>query len=197
MADKLQVNRLVGFYPFYLLGIFLKEKDLLTTKKISLWRVTSVIVMVLYIGACCFVKGLAYKSGFFLQTSSSAMTVAQFYISYVFIMTICVGLIKSAQNRENFFSKYGGRTLNVYLLHMMVVFPICYGIFRQFDYNIFNVVMNSLAACMLCLVFFSKICDTIMKKVLSQEHWGAVIAAYLITLLLVNSSLFTKIFING
>lgn len=197
IANKFQINRLFGFYPFYLLGIMLNNKDLLVTKKRILWQFILGSSMALYISVCYIIKGFAYKSGFYLAPSSSLMTVVQFLISYTFIMTICVSLIKSIPNTENVISKYGGRTLNVYLLHMMVVFPLCYGIFSHLDYNPINVVLNSLLACLLCLFFFTERCDVLMKKLLAKGRWGVVITAYLVTLLLVNSSLLTKIFING
>lgn len=197
LANKLQINRLVGFYPFYLLGILLKTNGLLATKKMNSWRLTGLIVMALYLGCCYLVGGFAYKSGFYLSTSSSIMTIAQFLASYVFIMSICVCLIKAIPNTANQISQYGGRTLNVYLLHMVVVFPLCYGVFKQLDYSLLSVVLNSFLACLLCLLFFTKPCDLIMKRLMSKQHWGVVVVLYLLTLVLVNSSLITKFLING
>lgn len=197
LANKLQINRLVGFYQFYLLGILLKTNGLLATKRMNSWRLTGLIVMALYLGCCYLVGGFAYKSGFYLSTSSSVVMVAQILSSYVFIMAICVCLIKAIPNSENRIAIYGGRTLNVYLLHMIVVFPICYGVFKHLDYSLLNVVLNSLLACLLCLTFFTKKCDMIMKRLIGKQHWGVVVALYLMTLVLVNSTIITKFLFNG
>lgn len=197
IANKLQINRLIGFYPFYLLGILLKNNGVLKTKTTGFWRVAVVVLMVLYVGCCYFVGGLAYKSGFYLSTSSSIVTIAQFLASYVFIMSICVCLIKAIPNTANQISQYGGRTLNVYLLHMVVVFPLCYGVFKQLEYSLLSVVLNSFLSCLVCSLFFTKPCDMIMKRLMIKQYWGVVVVLYLLTLVLVNSSLITKFLFNG
>ena len=156
IGNRIQINRIIGFYPFYLLGIFLKNNDFLKTDKLYIWRFLLFVVLVLYIGVCYYIKGFSYKSGFYLSSSSSVATIVQFLVSYVFIMAICISLIMSVQNKCSFISQFGGRTLNVYLLHMIIVFPLCYGFFKQHDYNIINVILNSLLACLFCIPFFSK-----------------------------------------
>lgn len=194
ILNKFQVNRIIGFYPFYLLGIMLKNKVLLNANKLKLSRILLIVVLVLYIGVCYFFFGFAYKSGFYLMPSSSVATIVQFLANYVFISIICVLLINSMPNQNFYLSRFGGRTLNVYLLHMIIVFPVCYGVFKKLDYTLCNVIMNTLSACLLCLVFFSKKCDTIMRRVLSNERWGIVAAFYILTLVMVNSSILTKFF---
>lgn len=193
IGNRIQINRIIGFYPFYLLGIFLKNNDFLKTDKLYIWRFLLFVVLVLYIGVCYYIKGFSYKSGFYLSSSSSVATIVQFLVSYVFIMTICISLIMSVQNKCSFISQFGGRTLNVYLLHMIIVFPLCYGFFKQHDYNIINVILNSLLACLFCIPFFSMKCDVIMKRLLVKQHWGGIAVLYLLTLVLVNSSILTKL----
>ena len=193
VGNKLQINRIIGFYPFYLLGILLKNNDLLKTNKPYLWRLLLFMVLVLYLGLCYYFKGFAYKSGFYLASSSSVADIVQFLVSYVFIMTICVSLIMSLYNNSSFISQFGGRTLNVYLLHMIIVFPLCYGFFKQLDYTIINVLLNSLLACLFCIAFFSKKCDEIMKRLLAKQHWELVAFFYFLTLVLVNNSILTKL----
>lgn len=193
IGNKLQLNRIVGLFPFYLLGILLKDKDWLKKGAIVRWRIFLISIIAVYIFTCYFVKGFAYKSGFYLAPSSSMITVFQFFISYVFIMTICVALIQSVPNKALKISVFGSRTLNVYLLHMLVVFPVCYGIFKHLNYNAVNVVLNSISAVLLCLVFFTKKCDSIIKRILNREYWGIAAILYVLSLILVNSSLITKI----
>lgn len=192
IGNKLQINRIIGFYPIYLFGILLKNNDLLKTNKPYLWRLLLFWVLVLYVGVCYFFSGFAYKSGFYLGSSSSVATTVQFLVSYVFIMTICISLVMSFDNKKSFISQFGGRTLSVYLLHMIIVFPLCYGFFKQLDYSIINVILNSLLAGLFCIAFFSNKCDVIMKQLLTKRYWWLVTIFYLLSLVLVNSTGLTK-----
>lgn len=193
-AMRLQVNRIVGFYPFYLLGVYLRKKDFLKPPdRITLWRVVLFGTMIVNLILCYLKRGFAYMSAFYLTPHSGIVSVIKYLISYVVISVICISIIKSISNKENFLAQYGERTLNVYLLHMLVVFSVGYGLFSRLGYSYLYVVVNCLVACGLCLPFFSNKVAKIMSVVMSNKRWVLVMVFYGVAVVLVNYNLIKEL----
>ncbi len=192
VLTEFQIGRIIGFYPFFLLGIMVKK---IADKSLD-WRskctIMLMVTMALYLSLCYYVDGFAYKSGFYLLPLSGWSTILQYGVSYMLIIAICISLLFSMPNKETKLSKYGKRTLNVYLLHMIVVFPLCYGIFSKFDDSILFKVINSSLTCLLCAFFFTERIDALMQKFLSKQNWKLAVAIYMSSLALVNSSIIYK-----
>ena len=188
VSQTLQLNRIVGYYPFFVLGILLR-KDMVKLENIvscKTFPFALLAVLLVYAFICWRVPGLAYKSGFYLAFSSGLSATIQTAGSYVVISLICVLLLLSVPKEQKWYSKYGARTMNVYVLHMIVVFPICYGIFAHLTSGIPFRLLNSLLAVGICLMFFSDSVNKIMQALLSKPRWGYVLLVYAISLCLVN-----------
>ena len=188
IATKLQIGRIIGFYPFFLLGIISKRLGYTEISSVQKTRTILSLIMVGYLLMCYFQVGFAYKSGFYLLPSSGWRTVVSFALSYPIIMLLCILLVSSMPRKETFLSRYGGLTLNVYLLHMTVVFPLCYGVFSHFEYNILVAFLNSFLACIFCTFFFTRRVGVIIQRMLECCTWKIAIPSYLLALVLVNSS---------
>lgn len=193
---KLQLNRIVGFYPFFLSGIILRKNlyKIVDKHTPAKWRCVLFACIALYLLLCMIFEGLAYKSSFYLCFASGLSSVAQITISYFFILPICLLLILSVPNKESVISKFGSRTMNVYLLHMIVVFLLCYGVFSHLNDSVLIKVLNSLLACIVCFFFFSDVVDRIMKKILGKPNWGIALPLYVASLCLVNIEILQKIY---
>lgn len=193
---KLQFNRIVGFYPFFIAGIIMRKNlhNLVVENTFAQWRCVLFVCMALYVLLCMNFEGLAYKSSFYLCFASGVSSVAQIAISYIFILPICLLLILSVPNKESVISKYGSRTMNVYLFHMVVVFLLCYGVFSHLNDSVPIKVLNSLLACFICCFFFSDAVNGVMKKILEKPNWGMVLTLYVVSLSLVNIGILQKIY---
>lgn len=144
--------------------------------------------IVVYLVLCWFIKGFAFCSGFYLIPSISLKRILAFIASYLCIGFICYFIIRVAPNKKYSWSTYGGRTMNVYLLHMLLVFPVSYGIFSQLPHTLLWLVLNVLVVPFLSMFFFGDKIDKAMSLILSKRSWGLVIAAYLASVVLVNKS---------
>lgn len=187
-AQTFQLNRIIGFYPFFALGILLRRDMVKIETMVS--RKTCALALFaiacLYVIACWRIPGLAYKSGFYLSFSNGTGVSILTAGSYIAIVSICVLLTLTASREQKWYSKYGARTLNVYVLHMMVVFPLCYGMFAHLTPIVPFKIINSLLAVGFCLFFFSDYVDKIMKSILSKPKWGYVLMLYIVLLVIVN-----------
>ena len=186
--NELQINRIVSFYPLFLFGYLLRhyykdiEKKLPTQKA----RIILLITLLLYFACCVKSEGLAWKSGLYIAFGSSSEDIIQMSLSYFFMLLIPFLIIFSTPDIHYRFTRYGERTMNVYLLHMFVVFPLSYGVFAKISDDTFGIVSNSLLCVLTCLFFFSNVVDKWMKKVLHNEKWLLLMIFWLLSLALVN-----------
>ena len=194
LSTRLQINRIIGFFPFFLLGIIMRKHSEIPLCSRKSFCALFVIVMIGYLLLCFAKEGLAYKASFYLIPSSSWQTILQIVVSYPLIMLLCISLLFSLPRKETWLSRYGSRTLYVYLLHMLVIFPLCYGVFLHLEHNVWIVVLNSLLACFFCAFFFSDKIKYIMKLLLSKPRWKIALVLYTFSLVLVNSSILIKVF---
>lgn len=187
-SNELQMNRIVSFYPMFLFGYWLKchyadiEKNLPTQKA----RMLLLITLLLYVACCVKSEGLAWKSGLYIAFDSSLKDLTHMYLSYFFMLLISFLVIFSTPDRHYRFTCYGERTMNVYLLHMVIVFPLSYGLFAKITDDAFWVICNSSLCVGACLFFFSDAVDKWIKKVLYNKRWLFVMIFWLLSLALVN-----------
>lgn len=191
LCYKFQINRIIGFYPFFLLGMIMKKNGNIACFERNS-KIIFTIVMAGYLLLCYIIEGLAYKGSFYLSPSSSCTAIFQQVLSYPIIMSLCITLVYSMPRKQTLLSKLGTRTLNVYLLHMLVVFPLCYGVFSHLSYNIWYVITNSVLACCLCSLFFSATVDRGMKRLLSTPKWAFAVFLYIVSLAVVNNHFISK-----
>ena len=78
-------------------------------------------------------------------------------------------VIRLFPNKELWFTRYGVRTMNVYLLHSIIVLPFAYQVFPPFaEADWFERVMMIVLPTSLCLPLFSNVIDKIMKRLLGS-----------------------------
>lgn len=198
-AQTLQLNRIVGYYPFFVLGILLRRDMVKIETKVSRKAciLTLLSIICLYVIACWSIHSFAYKSGFYLAFAGGIKSSVLTAGSYFTIILICILLLMIVTGKKKWYSKYGARTMNVYVLHMMVVFPLCYGVFAHLPQSTPFKLFNSLIAVGICLFFFSDYVNKLIQSVLSKPRWGWTLIVYLISICLVNwqvISHFTRMF---
>lgn len=109
-------------------------------------------------------------------------------LSYLLIGSICYALIRCAPNKECRISRYGARSMNVYLLHMLLVFPLSYGVFSHLPHTPLWVGLNVTLVPLLGTLLFCDKVDGLMNRLLSKQSWLLVVVLYLFSLMLVNRS---------
>ena len=82
----------------------------------------------------------------------------------------CVCVMVLMPNKEFWFTKYGSRTINVYLLHVIPIFIICWGCLYDYRYEWFGVASLFVGVPLLCTLFFSIPVERIMKKILFIDY---------------------------
>lgn len=192
IVNTLQINRIVGFYPYFLMGCLLKRNYSVVEAKLSLTksRILCACFLSLYAFCCLMCKGLVWNSGFYLSFGTSISGIGRILLTYVFISSIAFFLLFSMPNKKYFFSEYGMRTMNVYMLHMLIVFPFSYGIFSKQPDSIAFMICNSIVCILLCTIFFCDLVNRCMYAILGNKKWFFAILLWIISVGIVNCQVF-------
>ncbi len=184
------INRIIGFFPFFILGQILKQSDI----KVRFYQnrvlyLLLPIVIITYVYGCYKLQGLTYSSGFYLMPGQSLNSILGFIFNYICITAISVILILIVPDKEYKFTKYGSRTLNVYLLHMAIVFPISWGLFSHLEFTLLNALLNVAVTSLLCGLFYTDCIDFYMTCVMKRRYWKLSFLLYILSVALVNKQL--------
>lgn len=167
-----QLSRLVTFYPFFLVGIWMqKYKDKIWDehRNRGWW-----IVLLTGILAATAVLFYIYPSiRHYLNFADPYYNVWSMFkriIMYGLSLGALVSLIMACKNREHWFTKYGKRTINVYLCHMaFVIFPISFCLAQPIMYTWYGYVINLICVPLICCVFYTNVWDKLMSYVLLKR----------------------------
>lgn len=159
-------QRMINFYPFFCIGMILKDK--LISMKSPIKRPLLLLLLcflVFYLvqshyGNFCYVTGFLNYHGF----SIAGMFQKWLAIILTGLMSICV--IELMPEKEYCFSGLGSRTMYAYLLHMSVIFPLSWGLFRPIMNEWYGYIVYVILVPALCLVLFSRYISNILKKYL-------------------------------
>lgn len=165
------IQRVINFYPYFLVGVCLKKNDnevyLLNKTHKRLWVNGFVFLMLLYCGICYFKNGFCYGTGFMQYHGMSLIGFIYKLSNFILCLLLSIIVVMVMPNRKIWFSKYGSRTMNVYMLHMSIIFPLCWLIMRPIMNEWYGYVLYILGAPILCAILFCKKIDSIMKPILS------------------------------
>lgn len=173
-TDLFNMSRIVCFYPFFLMGLCLRHyyNDIVYTISPNLQRVATIcfaLLCIVYLLANSFHPGIVYSTGFVSGFGLSISGVLIRVFTIFMCMAMCLALIAMVPNKEYWFTKYGSRTMNVYLLHMLIVFPVCWWLTVSIRDTWYGIVINAVCVPFICMLLFSAKIDRLMKKLLCQN----------------------------
>ena len=162
--DVFQLSRIISHYPFFLIGIVLKEKDLLRFREHKKVRILSFLIFaIIYIGNFIIskhIKKLLFVTAFDHPTSP---IYESYGILLCSVLSICILLF--TPDKKYITTKLGSRTLAPYLLHMCIVFPICWTIGLPYINTWYGIIIYMIATPILCLVLFNS------KRMVYWQDW--------------------------
>lgn len=114
--------RLIGFYPFFLLGIRLrlsgKVSNWVNSYKTVQWsRIIFITIMILYVAAFFYHRKIHLFISFSHCYNAGWHDVVYRLFTYLVCTVLSVTLIVSMPNKQYWFTKYGNRSMTPYVLH--------------------------------------------------------------------------------
>lgn len=169
------IQRISSLFPCFAFGVFLRnvfENKLIIWKQSTKVRVLCVMIIVLCILLNLVIIRIAPK----MHVSMTAyyglnMKVALAkWMMIIMRVVACTCLIILIPDKECWFTKYGSRTMNVYLLHAIPIFTICWGCLYNYRYEWYGLLTLFVGVPLLCTLFFSSPIDRFMKKILFSDY---------------------------
>lgn len=121
------LSRMIGFYPFFLLGIKMRDSSQfnkwLNDKKAVRWaRIIFITIMVLYFAFFCFNRGIHLFISFSHHYDGNWHAMPYRLFTYLVCAALSVALIVSMPNKQYWFTKYGSRSMTPYILHPLLLY---------------------------------------------------------------------------
>ena len=169
------IQRTSSLFPCFAYGVFLKEcaeQKLLTWKDRGVVRVLCAIIFIL----CVFINISIIHikpSMHIAMTTYYGLNLKIALAKWMMIILrviACTCLIIVFPDKEYWFTKYGSRTMNVYLLHAIPIFTISWGCLYNYRYEWFGLLSLFVFVPLLCTLFFSTPVDQFMKKILFSDY---------------------------
>lgn len=162
------------FLSFFLLGVILKEKYesyiyTFTQRKKAVF-VMSICILIYVIAQTSF-PGIVFATGF---TNGYGLHLSGL-IFRLFTQIMCIimslSMILIIPNKQFWFTRYGSKTMNVYLLHMLIVFPICWHYCTPFMHTWYGYTTMIILVPLLCCLLFGTWIDKMMRKILFLNNY--------------------------
>lgn len=168
--DILDAQRVMNFYPFYCIGLVLRDKEQYIIERNQKKFLAAIILLIL--GLLIFMiltimfPGFCYGTGFMNSHGISLGELLRRWIIYTLTIVMSIAFILVSPKRKLPFTEAGTRTMNVYMLHMVVIFPLCWFLLRPLMHKWYGYILYLCLVPILCSLLFSKLVDRILKPIL-------------------------------
>ena len=163
------IPRIMSFYLFFVLGIVLKKNNLQFEPRLGLFCM--VICVFIYILLTMKVNGFPYGTGFMGCHGMHMNGFVFRWVNYILTILMSLSLIAIMPNKKYYFSCFGTRTMNVYLLHMAFVFPLCWFLLKPYMNSLLGYALNIIVIpTLVCAFLFSEFVDRKMQIILSMPR---------------------------
>ncbi len=164
------ISRVLGFYPYYLLGILLSEHKEFVYKFNNSYKAYSILIFIaftaLYFVADTFIPGIAVKADSGIPQPFNKFGIFIKAFSYIANTILAISFIGLMPDKELPISRLGAKTMYCYYWHMTPIFILGYGICSQFRGEWYDFLITMFSVPLLTLIFYTKICERITNKML-------------------------------
>ena len=169
-ANDFHSSRFFSHYPFFLIGLFLNKSGyLIKGRNDKRVRYGAFLV---FFSLWLFNIFFCYKHPNYTFIPAFDVPLPAFKVFYGLFMCIALSVcaLLIVPNKRRWYSSMGARTKTPYLLHMSIVFPICWVFGIPLVNSSYGIAIFMIITPVLCLWLFSEKADCILNKVLSFFH---------------------------
>lgn len=125
------IVRVIGFFPFFILGIKLRQSGKIEEWKSNIKivmsaRVVFVVTLLLYLMLFFYDSSLVTYS--FVRYYTGIIGIAIRTFNYVVVTILSISLIVSMPNKQYWFTKYGSRSMTPYILHPLLLYTFSWNL---------------------------------------------------------------------
>ncbi len=163
ISDNFQLARLCNYYFFFLIGLWLKRGGFNIIRKYSLFSILLFIVLyfgTIYANYCH--RGLTWLTAF----EGPCPLVYRIYTT-VTCLLLSLAVLAFSPDKKMGISAMGSHTFTPYILHMILVIPLCWGVAAHFIDESWTYILCMLIVPVLTIPLFGKKASELTKKFLA------------------------------
>ena len=168
----LNCQRITCLYPCFLFGVLLREKIGDGIYKFSSkYKFICFSILFFIIGFNLCVRSIPYIRQYDSFTKYYGLNYYAMIVKwglYTLRLIACFCLIVLCSNKRTWYTNMGSKTLNAYLLHMVLIFPLCWGLLYELRYEWFALATAVFLIPVLCIFFMSDRIDRLMNYLLRK-----------------------------
>ena len=143
------------------------KRDSTTRRK---WMYVFLLCITMYIVLTIKFHGFCYVTGFMSSHGFSILGLVSRWLNYLLCIIMSWSVIMIVPEYNTWYTQYGKRTMNVYMLHMAVIFILSFYMCRPVMHEWYSYILCILVTPTICSLLFSKKIDQIMSKVLNLPY---------------------------
>ena len=127
-AHVASLQRIIVFLPFYLTGYYCKREQIQKMFNIRNVIISMIMFLLIFLLIYNYMNFAPWLSNLFSGKMpyaeldiSNILGIVYRFIWYIVSSAMCIGLMILTPKKKYFFTKYGGKTLQVFILHLIVV----------------------------------------------------------------------------
>lgn len=175
IGGRLSLSRMIGFYPFFLLGIKLRQTGWVEARRsekrsVMLARIVFLVLLALYFVAFLYYRPLHLYISFNHSYEALGVRVLGCVLrafTYLICGLLSVTLIVAVPDKRYWFTKYGARSLTPYILHPIVLILVCWNWAVPVMTTWYGYVIYLLLVPLFCMMLANKHIDGFVKKLTS------------------------------
>lgn len=163
ISGNFQLARLCNYYFFFLIGLWLKRGGFNIIRKYSLFSILLFIVLyfgTIYANYCH--RGLTWLTAF----EGPCPLVYRIYTT-VTCLLLSLAVLAFSPDKKMRISAMGSHTFTPYILHMILVIPLCWGVAAHFIDESWTYILCMLIVPVLTIPLFGKKASELTKKFLA------------------------------
>lgn len=188
ISDRyLSIQRVSCLFPSFAFGVWFRDKICKGTnmlpkyQEIRLWGKVAVsfksICIALLILSILFNLAIIYYFpktwkyvGFTRYYGLNIKAAGVKWLLYMIRIVACTCMVFLVPNKQYWYTKYGSRTMNAYLLHMTIIFPLCWGLLYNYRNEWYVELACFVLVPLICTLFLSTPVDKVMRKILLLDY---------------------------
>ena len=127
------LSRMIGFYPFFLLGIKMRQSGKVNSwvndKNVVRWaRIIFAVTLLLYYLAFLYQRPIHTYTTFSQHYDVIWYGIIVRFLTYLACTVLSIALIVSMPNKQYWFTKYGSRSMTPYILHPLLLYTFSWNL---------------------------------------------------------------------
>ena len=164
--DYFDCQRVVSFYPFFCMGMIMKDSKCIDKIDHKIYLLVLICCLCVFYIIESMLTDFCYQTGFMNSHGLSIIGGIERWLAFILVSLMSICTIVLTPDRKCILSTMGTRTMYANMLHMAIIFPLCWGVLNSVMFEWYGYFAYIIIVPMICLILFSRPISTMFQKYL-------------------------------